>query len=99
MRVHRSSNPRKKYVAIFDDGSRVHFGGKGCMDYTLYYAKEGRVVADSKRRLYLKRHRARENWEDPKSPGALSRWLLWEEPTLANALKKFKKRFGFITGR
>lgn len=94
MNVRRSSNPHKKFVAIFGDGTRIHFGGKGCMDYTLYYTKEGKDIANAKRRSYLKRHRVRENWNDPKSPGALSRWLLWEEPTLPKAIKKFKKRFG-----
>jgi hypothetical protein len=29
-----------------------------------------------------------------KSAGALSRWILWNKPTLAASIKDYKKRFG-----
>lgn len=83
----------KKYTAIFDDGTRVHFGGAGCMDYTLYYARDP-ALARRKRQEYIKRHGSgRENWRNPKSAGALSRFLLWESPTVREAVEKYDAFF------
>ena len=95
--VTRSTHPQKKYTALFADGARVHFGGKGCGDFTTYYATQGRAAALRKRAAYLARHAGggRENWADPKSPGALSRWLLWEQPTLATAVRRYAGHFTY----
>jgi len=42
----------------------------------------------------LIRHKARENWNDPTTAGALSRYLLWGPSTsFAENLSNFKKRF------
>jgi len=46
------------------------------------------------RLAYLARHRKNENWGEPTSPGALSRWLLWgDSRSLKTNLSKFKKQF------
>jgi hypothetical protein len=50
---------------------------------------------EERKRRYLSRHRARENWNDPDSPGALSRWVLWNKPTLQDSIADYKRRFGF----
>lgn len=54
---------------------------------------------DRLRRNYLARHGApasRENWDDPYTPGALSRWILWgEHPSLEAATDAYRARFGF----
>ena len=84
-----SSDTKYKLIAQFDDGKRVKFGGKGCMDYTLYYARDGPEVARRKRAAYIARHRVREHWKDPTSRGALSRFILWEYPTLREAAHKY----------
>jgi len=42
---------------------------------------------------YLSRHRKRENWKSPKTPGALSRWVLWNKPSLRDSIRDYKKRF------
>lgn len=91
--VRLEPSPRKKWIAVFSDGSRVHFGGRGCMDYTLYYARDGKDFANKKRRAYIKRHRVNESWKDPKKPGTLSRYILWEHPTIKKAVEMYKKRF------
>lgn len=76
----------KKWRAVFNDGSHVDFGAIGYEDYTMH--------GDEKRKtLYLNRHRKNENWNDPKSAGALSRWILWNEPTIAESLRDYKRRF------
>ena len=88
--VKPSPTKTKKYVATFklDNGKekKVSFGAKGYTDYTL--SKD-----DARKERYLNRHRARENWNDPLTPGALSRWILWNKKTLKSSIADFKKRF------
>jgi len=42
---------------------------------------------------YIKRHQKRENFNDPLTAGALSRWILWDKPSVSAAITAFKKRF------
>ena len=84
-----SDRPNKKYMAMFEDKHEfriVYFGASGYTDYTTNHD-------DEKKRLYLLRHRKNENWNDPISAGALSRWILWNKPTLKESITDFKKRF------
>jgi hypothetical protein len=47
-----------------------------------------------RRANYLSRHRTSESWTNPKTAGALSRWLLWGDSTsFATNLADFKRRF------
>ena len=88
--ITESSKPDKKMVAIFEtDAGRkksVHFGAKGMDDYTKSHDKE-------QRERYLARHAKNENWNDPTTPAALSRWVLWNKPTLSASIADYKKRF------
>jgi len=86
--IRPSSLKTKKWTAIFDDGTRVHFGGAGCGDYPLYYEHD-RSMARRKRRAYIARHRVSETWLDPTAPGTLARIILWEYPTVHRAVKKY----------
>jgi hypothetical protein len=43
---------------------------------------------------YLARHSANENWNDPTSAGALSRWVLWNKTSLEASKADYKRRFG-----
>lgn len=85
-----------KYKAVFlqDNGRKLttKFGAKGMMDYTLY-SKQGGDIADKHRKMYLLRHKKTENWTDPTSAGALSRFLLWEYPSFRQAVEEYRKRF------
>ena len=65
---------------------RVSFGQAGAPDFTLTGDEE-------RKRLYLIRHKARENWNDPVTPGALSRWILWNKPTIEASVRDFRSRF------
>ena len=91
-----STRRDKKLMAVFSvNGKRVkttHFGGRGCMDYTKYWKKDP-SIAKQKRLQYIKRHRVRESWRDPQAAGTLSRYILWEKPTLDQAIRKFKVMF------
>ena len=88
-----STNTKKKYMAIFlKDGKKIkttHFGAAGMSDYTKHKDKE-------RKQRYLNRHRKRENWDDYKSAGSLSRYILWGEPTLRASINSYKKRFNLI---
>jgi hypothetical protein len=79
-----------KYVAIFTDDSgkerRTKFGAKGYEDMTIH-------KNPLRRSQYLARHRSRENWYDMYSPGALSRWILWDTGSLNANIQRFKRRF------
>jgi len=61
-------------MATYANGKVVHFG----LDGASTYIDEGNKT---KRDAYLARHKKRENWNDPFSAGALSRWLLWGDST------------------
>lgn len=86
-----STNKNKKFMAIFfDDNNKkiktTHFGSKGMSDFTIHKDKE-------RKERYLKRHQKRENWNNPMTGGALSRWVLWNKPTLKGSIRDYKKRF------
>lgn len=86
------AKPPHKYVAFFEQENgrvkKVYFGASGYDDYLM----SGNKV---KREAYIARHKSRENWENPMTAGALSRWLLWGESTsLDQNIRSFKKRFG-----
>lgn len=64
----------------------VSFGAKGMSDFTKHKDEE-------RKKLYLARHKANEDWNDPITPGALSRWILWNKTSLEASVKDFKNRF------
>lgn len=86
-----SETSGKKYDALFlvnDRPKRVAFGAAGMSDYTIHKDAE-------RKERYMSRHRATEHWNDPTTPGALSRWILWNKPSLRGSLADYKRRFGF----
>lgn len=102
LKILPSKRKDKKLAAYFKVGDRekvVHFGSKGMRDFTLindpkskFYIKE-KSERDKVKAAYIRRHEKRENWNDPLTAGALSRWVIWELPTLAGSIKKFKNKF------
>lgn len=80
----------KKFTAIFYDGKKkvktTHFGAKGYSDFTIHN--------DPKRKkLYIDRHRKREDFENFMTAGSLSRYILWEKKDLKKSIDFYKKRF------
>lgn len=88
MRLDRSPRKDKKYQVTFDDGRRVSFGAIGYDDYTTFPA----AVRDIHKARYLKRH-SKESWTDPRKPGTLSRYILWNLPTVTASFRDYKLRF------
>ena len=96
--IQKSSKAGKKMMATFkvDERTRVvHFGSSANKDFTIYYKTQGKEKADKMRNAYIARHKVNEKWNDPMSAGALSRYVLWEAPTVAGGIRAYKSRFGF----
>lgn len=85
----------KKWRAEFRVGLElVHiwFGARGYDDYIAYHKKD-KALAQERRASYIARHGATELWTDPMKASTLSRYILWEYPTMREAIKEYKKRF------
>ena len=103
IKIVKSKNDNKKYDAFFllDTGKEkiVSFGQAGARDNVLINDKLSKFylpkVLDRNvtKASYLRRHKARENWNDPMTAGALSRWILWNRKTLDASIKIFKNTF------
>ena len=88
--VDRSKAKGKKLRATFtySDGSRktTNFGGAGYEDFTIH-------KDPMRKKRYLDRHQRREDWNDPTSAGALSRWILWNDESLSESFEDYISRF------
>ena len=79
----------KRLTATFINGKQTittHFGldtGQTYIDHK----------DDAKRLAYIARHRPNEDWNDPTTAGSLSRYILWEKPTLYQSIRAFKMKF------
>jgi hypothetical protein len=88
--LRKSLKPTKKYDAVFEDEGRektVSFGAAGMSDFTIH-------KDEARKERYLNRHRKNEHWDKPDTPGALSRYILWNKKTLKASVRDYKKRFG-----
>ena len=83
-----STRAGSKWMATTGDRT-VHFGAAGYEDYTHHKDPD-------RRRLYIQRHRSRSGLL---TPGRLSRWLLWERPTLRAAIAAASKMYEGVTCR
>lgn len=88
-----STKPDKKMMAVFlnEETKRrktVHFGQAGADDFTITKSLEAQ-------KRYLDRHANNENWNDPTTAGALSRWVLWNKTSKSASIADYKRRFGF----
>jgi hypothetical protein len=85
--IYRSTNASKKYSAVTEGKRKVDFGASGYEDYTIHKDAE-------RKRRYILRHKARENWDNPETAGFWSRWLLWNLPTLHESAQDIERRYG-----
>jgi|TARA_R110001583_G_scaffold176630_1_gene331395 hypothetical protein len=95
--IKKSNQSNKKLMAIFYDNDNkkvktTHFGSASNKDFTIY-SKESKKLADDRKRLYLERHKKNEDWNDFKSAGSLSRYILWNKPTIEASKKSYVNRF------
>lgn len=89
--IRKSRKAEKKYDAVFERDGRekvVSFGAAGMSNYTKHKNA-------TRKQRYLKRHTGKgENWRKPDTPGALSRWILWNKPSFRESVADYKRRFG-----
>lgn len=89
MKVEKSNRKDKRFVAIFDNGKKIHFGLDGGATYIDHSDKK-------KRKNYIARHSVNEKqfYKDPYRPATLSRFVLWGDATNLNqAIKDYEKKF------
>lgn len=89
IKIVKSTKHDKKLMAVFEKNGRqkiVHFGAAGMSDYHLHKDPE-------RKKRYIARHAKHENWNNPTSAGALSRWILWNKPSLRDSIASYKKKF------
>jgi hypothetical protein len=88
----RSTQPDKKMMAVFEVDGRertTHFGQAGAKDYTLH----DKAVREARKKSYDARHKPTEDWSDPTSAGALSKYILWNKTSKSAAITDYKRRF------
>lgn len=90
-KIVKSKVKGKKYTAIFEcpkcnKTKTIHFGAQGMSDFTKHKDPE-------RKERYLKRHKKNEDWDNPMTAGALSRWILWNKDTYDESVKDFVERF------
>lgn len=93
LHIKKSTRSGKKRMAVFENletgrTKTIHFGAAGMSDYTIHKDKE-------RKKRYLARHKSRENWNNPITAGALSRWILWNKPSYRESVNDYKRRFKF----
>lgn len=81
----RSSHPEKKWTVKVGDKT-VHFGAKGYQDFTMH-------KNENRKKLYIQRHQNNEDWNNIKTAGFWSRWLLWNKPTIQESINDIEKKF------
>lgn len=87
MEIQKSNRKGKRFVAIFEDGTKTHFGQRGGNTYIDH--------GDAKKREnYLARHGVNEDWTNPRKASTLSRYISWGPYTQIQAnIAFFKNMF------
>ena len=85
--IQKSSNPKKKYDAVFNGVKTISFGANDYQDYTMHHD-------DKRKQNYISRH-CNEDWtrSNIESAAWLSRWILWEKPTIQQAITHANKMY------
>ena len=85
--IKKSTNINKKFDAIIDGKKKISFGDPKYQDFTTH--------KDPKRREnYISRH-SKEDWSKSNvaSPAWMSRFILWEKPTLKGAIDNANEKY------
>lgn len=80
------SGVKKFYVKIEGEKKQVNFGQKGYQDFTMHKDEQ-------RKKNYINRHMANEDWNNWNTAGFWSRWLLWNKPTIQDSIKDIERKF------
>jgi len=84
-----SKHKNKKLDARFSDGTIVSFGAAGYSDFTIH-------KDEARKDNYIKRHQTNEDWTNVKTAGFLSRFILWNKPTIEASIRDLNTRYNNI---
>lgn len=95
VKITKDTTTSKKYKAEFYDKDNkkiktTRFGADGYSDYTKHKDKK-------RKERYIERHKKNEDWKDPTKAGTLSRFILWNKPTLQASITSYKNKFNLST--
>ena len=92
--ISESGRAGKKWKAEAEGKRTVHFGQAGASDFTTHND-------EALRQAYIARHSKPENWGRTRvmTPGWLSRYLLWEKPSLDEAIAAASRKYRGVTFR
>ena len=88
--IKKSTNPKKKYIAIVESDTRkktLNIGAAGMSDYTLHHD-------DARKQRYINRHKANENFNDPFTAGFWALHILWNKKTIESSMRDTARRYG-----
>ena len=85
--ISSSTNKNKKYDAVIDGKKKISFGASGYSDFTKHKNTD-------RKEAYIARH-SKEDWSKSNiaSPAWMSRYILWEKPTLKGAVDNANKKY------
>ena len=85
--ISKSDNKSKKMMAVIDGKKTVHFGASGYQDFTTHKNSKRRdnYIARTSKQDHSKQNVA--------SPAWMSRFILWEKPTLKGAVESANKKY------
>lgn len=89
--IKKDTDKKHKLVATFKNKETgrtktTHFGAVGYDDFT-------KTKDEEQKKRYLARHKKNENWTDPTTAGSLSKYILWNKPTVKASIADYKKHF------
>ena len=86
--ISKSNRDGKKLKAVIDGKKTIHFGANGYSDYTKHKDPE-------RKERYIDRHKKREDWgkSGVDSAGWMSRFILWNKPTLQASVNDANKKY------
>lgn len=88
--IKNSSKSQKRFDAFIDSKTKIiSFGQRGGSTFIDHHDKQ-------KKKNYIKRHCVNEDWTKINA-GSLSRYLLWNKPSLVDSANDFAQRFGVTT--
>jgi hypothetical protein len=90
-KLYKSDKPTKKYMVITPEQKKIYFGASGYEDYTTH-------KSNIRKNRYILRHQNNEDWTPTgmNTAGWWSRWILWNKPSLMEAIKFIEKNFNII---
>jgi hypothetical protein len=85
--ITKSSKKSKKYDAVINGSKTISFGDSSYQDYTKHKDPQ-------RKEAYIARH-SKEDWSKSNiaSPAWMSRYILWEKPTLKGAIDNANKKY------